>query len=100
MTETQSEHFDDFPHGSVFDSIDVGLVVLNNRGEVVVWNAWMQDHSMIDRKQAIQSLLIDIFPDLGKRLRKSVQDALSKGLSSVVSAGLHPVQLPPGFLQQ
>jgi len=88
------QYLDDCLDAAVFDAIDTGLVVLNNRGEVVVWNAWMQEHSMIDREHAVQIQLIALFPDLGKRLRKSVQDALSKGLSSMISAGLHPVQLP------
>ena len=78
----------------VFDAIDTGIIVLNHNGEVVIWNAWMSRYSYLERNQVAGNRLVDIFPDMGKRLQQAVQDALSRGLSSIISARLHQTLLP------
>lgn len=79
---------------TVFDAINTGLVVLNHKGEVVIWNAWMSQFSFLPRDETINRRFSQIFPDMGKRLQQAIQDVLSKGLSSIVSARLHQTLLP------
>jgi Amt family ammonium transporter len=79
---------------SVFDALSFGVVVLNQKGEIMVWNAWMDQHSHLLETDVLGSRFFELFPDIGRRLKKSVQDALGKKLSSMLSTRLHPVQLP------
>jgi len=79
---------------SVFDAINNGLVVLNHKGEVAVWNKWMVQYSFTSQKDALDRQLTDIFNGLNKRMQQAIQDALSKNLSSLISAKLHRAELP------
>lgn len=79
---------------AVFDAINTGLIVLNHKGEVVVWNKWMIQYSFLHKNQTMGQLLTNSFPEMGKRLQQATQDALSQGLSSIVSARLHQNVLP------
>jgi diguanylate cyclase (GGDEF)-like protein/PAS domain S-box-containing protein len=76
------------------DAINAGLVVLNHKGEIKLWNQWMADYSFIERDQVDGRKILEIFTNLSKRLQQAVQDALSRNLSSVLSAKLHRTELP------
>ncbi|MBT4196502.1 MAG: EAL domain-containing protein [Gammaproteobacteria bacterium] len=78
----------------LFDAIDSGLIVLNQKGEVVVWNKWMIQHSFIDSEKALKQTFLMLFPDMSKRLQMAVSDALSQHLSSIISARLELSVLP------
>ncbi|MBD5770939.1 transcriptional regulator [Marinomonas colpomeniae] len=44
--------------------IDVGLVVLNEKYEVQLWNSFMENHSGVSSSIAKQQSLLSIFPNL------------------------------------
>jgi hypothetical protein len=44
--------------------IDVGLVVLNSKYEVQLWNSFMENHSGVSSSIAKQQSLLTLFPDL------------------------------------
>lgn len=44
--------------------IDVGLVVLNDRYEVKLWNSFMENHSGVSSSIAKERSLFDVFPDI------------------------------------
>jgi diguanylate cyclase (GGDEF)-like protein len=48
----------------MLQTIDVGLVVLNNKYEVQVWNSFMENHSGIDPSDAREKVLFDLFPEV------------------------------------
>jgi diguanylate cyclase (GGDEF)-like protein/PAS domain S-box-containing protein len=79
---------------SMFDAIHDGLIVLNNKGEVTVWNRWMDQYSFLQRDEVIGRKLIDVFSSLNKRTHQAIQDALAKNLSSIISAKLHQTEFP------
>lgn len=79
---------------SFFDAINTGLVVLNQKGEIVVWNKWMIQHSFIEMEQAIGQSLSVLLTDLSKRLQRAISDALSLQLSSIISSGLSQSSFP------
>ncbi len=79
---------------SVFDAMNAGLVVLNHKGEVAVWNKWMVEYSFIEREAVLGHRFADVFQGLNKRIQQAIQFALSKNLSSILSARLHSAELP------
>jgi len=79
---------------SLFDAINAGLIVLNHNGEIAVWNKWMVQHSFKNNPDVLGRKLNDVFTGLSKRLLQATQDALSKNLSSIISAKLHRTELP------
>lgn len=44
--------------------IDVGLVVLNKKYEIQLWNSFMENHSGVSSSIAKQQSLFSLFPDL------------------------------------
>ena len=79
---------------SVFDAVNSGLVVLNHKGEVVVWNQWMRHRSFIHSEQALGQQLASLFPVMSQRLQQVIDDALSLQLSAIISTRLARVLLP------
>jgi len=79
---------------SLFDAVDCGIIVLNHKGEIVTWNAWMERYSFIRHDKAMYQPISLLFPDMSARLQQAVGDALSLGLSSVISARLGRPSLP------
>lgn len=51
----------------LIDMLSVGILVLNQQLEIVLWNRWMEDHSNIPKNQAIGKVITDLFPDLKAR---------------------------------
>ena len=84
---------------TLFDAINTGLIVLNQKGEVVIWNKWMTQYSFIEMEKALDNPLVRLFPDMSKRLQNALSNALSLGLSSIISARLSRSGLPlyPGL---
>ncbi len=78
----------------LFDALDCGIIVLNHKGKVVIWNDWMERYSFIRRDVAMFQTVSKLFPDMSARLQQAVGDALSLGLSSIVSARLGKASLP------
>jgi diguanylate cyclase (GGDEF)-like protein/PAS domain S-box-containing protein len=83
--------FSDF---ALFDAIDTGIIVLNQKGEVVVWNGWMERYSFVSRDKALYQPVSNLFSDMSPRLQQAIGDALSLRLSSIVSARLGQAALP------
>ncbi|MCK4707901.1 MAG: PAS domain S-box protein, partial [Gammaproteobacteria bacterium] len=79
---------------TLFDAINTGLIVLNQKGEVVIWNKWMSQYSFIEVDKALNQPVSILFPDMSKRLQKALSDALSLRLSSIISAKLCSSGLP------
>ena len=76
------------------DALDGGVVVLNSKGDVIIWNEWMEKYSCIAKDSAIGQSLDTVFENLDKRLGESVVDALDRGLSAFLSQRLLRQPLP------
>lgn len=77
-----------------FDSLDGGIVVLNRRGEVTIWNDWMSRHSFQSKEEVVGKSLTEIFEQLDDRLGIAIEDAQAQGLSSILSQRLLRQPLP------
>ena len=76
------------------DALDGGVIVLNGKGEVIVWNDWMSRHSTVAKDSVIGKSLTEAFDDLDRRLIEGIDDALNRGLSAFLSQRLLRRPLP------
>jgi PAS domain S-box-containing protein len=81
--------------GAVFDGVDAGLIVLDPEGRVLAWNAWISVGSGVSADAALGRRLDEIFPILGgTRLLVAITEAVTGGVSSLLTHSLHSGLLP------
>ena len=54
----------DLVFGPVFDTVDIGLVVLDSRGYIVGWNEWIARVSRRPASDVLGKALSDVFPEV------------------------------------
>jgi PAS domain S-box-containing protein len=75
---------------SVFDTVDIGLVVLDSHGCVVGWNEWIARVSCRPAQDVLGKTLCDIFPEVrNTRLPDVIGDSFQAGSSSVLTHTLN-----------
>lgn len=74
---------------SLFDAIDLGIIVVNKNHEVVVWNDWVIKYSLIDLDDALSRSIRHLFQDIPPVLLQMVDDTLSTGGSTCLSSHEH-----------
>ncbi len=80
----------EFDLASVFDGLDVGIIVLDDRCRVVGWNDWIARVSGHPRPSVLGRVLYEVFPELqDTRLPTTIDDALEVGSSSVLTHSLN-----------
>ena len=80
---------------SLTDASEIGIVLVDSAGRVTLWNAWMTKASGIDASWATGCGLAEIFPVLaGSRILSSVTQALTGGLSAILSSSLNKTLFP------
>jgi PAS domain S-box-containing protein len=76
--------------GPVFDSIDIGLIVLDGQRRIVGWNEWIARASHRPAQGVMGKELFDVFSDLrNTRLPHVIDDALQAGSSSILTHTLN-----------
>jgi PAS domain S-box-containing protein len=75
---------------SVFDTVDIGLVVLDSQGCVVGWNEWIARVSCRPAQDVLGKTLCDLFPEVrNTRLPDVIGDSFQAGSSSVLTHTLN-----------
>ncbi|KQP35339.1 GGDEF domain-containing protein [Pseudorhodoferax sp. Leaf274] len=88
------------PHPTVdwpmlYDALALGLVLLDGKGRVLHWNAWISRYAGIALADAQGRTLDEVFPDaLSGPFRKALGNALRHRLPIVLSNVLHRAPLP------
>ena len=76
--------------GPIFDTVDTGLIVLDEQTHVVGWNSWMARASGRPAADVVGKTLYEVFPDLNSpRLSTAIDDAFAVGSSSVLTHTLN-----------
>jgi len=80
---------------TLFDAVDVGIIVVNTNNEVVVWNDWVVKTSFYPLEDVLSKSLSSVFPDIPPRLSHVISDAVSNGMSAYLSERFnkHPLAL-------
>ncbi|MBI5165141.1 MAG: diguanylate cyclase, partial [Magnetospirillum sp.] len=77
------------------DAGELGIVLLTANGSVALWNAWMAKASGIAAAEAVGRGLDAVFPDVaGTRIMQSIRQALSSGMSAILSSSLNRTLFP------
>ena len=79
----------------LFDTVDLGIALLDCDHRVVAWNAWLASATAISADVAAGRPFEDLFPHGGaKQLALAVTASLESGTSRLLSHSLHPALLP------
>src|ERR1700733_7374865 len=79
-----------FEFDAVFNSLDVGIVLLDSHDRIVAWNEWLAGVSGISEESALGERLFDLFPSLrDTRLPEAIEDSLQVGSSSILTHSLN-----------
>ncbi|MDD3354182.1 GGDEF domain-containing protein [Zoogloea sp.] len=77
------------------DSIDLGLILLDDDGRIQVWNHWIAERVRLESHQVTgRTLEESLGSNLDPRLALVVREALDFGWSARLSHALHPLPLP------
>ena len=89
MLVKQTDNFD-LVFRAVFDTVDIGLVVVDSMGSIVGWNEWIARVSRRTAQDVVGKSLEDIFPEIhSTRLPSVIDDAFQVGSSSVLTHTLN-----------
>ena len=76
--------------GPVFDTVDIGLVVIDSEECVVCWNDWMARTARRPAQEVLGRPFYEIFPDARRsRLPGVIADAFQVGSSSILTHTLN-----------
>ncbi|MAK90231.1 MAG: hypothetical protein CMI13_03205 [Oleibacter sp.] len=79
----------------VIDTVNAGIIVLNEQGCVATWNQWMDRRSGLKESDVRGTPILDVFPELkDSRIDRSIHKALHLNCPSVLSAKLLKVSFP------
>ncbi len=79
----------------IFDTVNIGLVVLDRDIKITYWNRWMAMHSGLPSEQILGEPLFDFFPHLNtNRFNKNCKTVLSFGNFAFFSQKLHSFLFP------
>jgi len=82
-------------YNQIFDSINIGLVILDREFKVREWNRWMEVHSGISGDKIIGSSVFERFPNLdNSKFRRSCKSVFSFGNFCFFSQKLHHYMFP------
>jgi len=80
----------DLVFGQVFDTVDIGLVVLDSQGRIVGWNEWIARVSRRAAKDVLGKTLSEVFPEVRHtRLPDVIEDSFRAGSSSILTHTLN-----------
>jgi len=79
----------------IFNTVNIGLVILDRDLRVQHWNRWMALHSGITSEEILGSSIFNFFPDLNNpRFLRNCQSVLAFGNLSFFSQKLHRYLFP------
>jgi PAS domain S-box-containing protein len=80
---------------AVFDSLDTGLILLDRKQRVGLWNGWFAARCGVTSEAGFARTFDEIFPQGDfARLRSAIGAAFESGVSSLLTHSLHPSLFP------
>lgn len=76
----------------VFDKANIGMIVVDKQGTILLWNKWLENYSGISMEEAVGQALTDIVPVFKESYFQQIfANALEKGQSMFCSGAIHDV---------
>ncbi len=86
---------ENMPTMHILDACVFGIVIVNEKLEVVAWNSWFEKHSAINKADAIGQDIFSLFKEMtGGRLHAAISSAILQGNSSYLSQALNRMPFP------
>ncbi|MES2259121.1 MAG: diguanylate cyclase [Pseudomonadota bacterium] len=80
---------------SVLGAVNLGAIVLDGDGRIVLWNKWMAQHAAMPAQQVLGKSFFELFPDLlGKRIDAAIVQAQRNNFPSLLSQTLNKSPFP------
>ena len=80
----------DVLYGPVFDTVDIGLIVIDSQGCIVGWNEWIARVSRRPARDVLGKTLLEVFPEVRHtRLPDVIEDSFRAGSSSILTHTLN-----------
>jgi diguanylate cyclase (GGDEF)-like protein len=77
------------------NAMQLGVILLDREGHILLWNDWMEKHSGIAAPEAQRQKITGLFPALaGSRFEEALHYAGKSRLPSILSPALHRSPLP------
>ncbi len=75
----------------LLDYLELGVLVIDEQGHILVWNRWLERYSGIKVGDAVGKKISEIFPEIiGSRIEYAIKSAIENKLASLLSPGLNP----------
>lgn len=75
---------------SILGAVNLGAIVLDETGRIVLWNQWMARHSAWSAETVLGRDFFEVFPELQhKRIDSAIGQALRDNFQSLLSQTLH-----------
>jgi len=92
MSELSAKPFD---MNNIFNTLNLGVCIVNADGKVLLWNDWIAKHSHIKEADALNQPLDQIFPEpVSPAFLSAIRNTLTYRLPVVLSTALHRTPLP------
>ncbi|TDK68508.1 sensor domain-containing diguanylate cyclase [Sapientia aquatica] len=79
----------------LFNALNIGLILVDSNGEILLWNEWISKHSGINYLSAINQPLELVFPEkLPAPFVAAIKRCINTKLPVVLSNALHKYPLP------
>jgi diguanylate cyclase (GGDEF)-like protein len=79
----------------IFDSLNLGLIVVDANEKILLWNTWLEKHSGITGENAFGQTIADVFPVApSSAFLSALRNTINYGLPAVLSNALHRSPLP------
>lgn len=92
MSELSAKPFD---MNNIFNTLNLGVCIVNADGKVLLWNDWIAKHSHIKEADALNRPLDQVFPEpVSPAFLSAIRNTLTYRLPVVLSTALHRTPLP------
>ncbi|MFK8066783.1 MAG: PAS domain-containing sensor histidine kinase [Gammaproteobacteria bacterium] len=77
------------------DVINIGIVMIDPNGSVVLWNRWMEEKSLLSKSEVIGKNYHTVFSEIkDQHFFRVVDTALKNGNASIMAQSIHKAPLP------
>ncbi|MCK9397138.1 MAG: diguanylate cyclase [Methylobacter sp.] len=92
MSKTGTKHFD---MEDISNALNLGLIVVDAYGKILLWNNWIAKHSNIKEAAALDQQLENVFTEpVSPAFLAALKNTLTYRLPVVLSTALHRTPLP------
>ena len=79
---------------TLLEAGDFGILALDDRGRILVWNSWLAQRTALRKEQVLGKTLSEALPGISPAIPDICREVLASGQPRVLSPALHKVLIP------